>query len=111
MSKQVNLEQVVHLMQVRNLGNLNKQTAVRYAQYIQPGQTMLAHNVSCTILRRITKNLDGTLEVGLLKSESLPYTVHSLLAMAQDAGDTPEGRKYMNLARKFMKKNRIIHSS
>jgi hypothetical protein len=108
MSKRINLEQVDHLMQVRNLGNLNKKTAARYAQYIEPGQTMLAHNVSCTILRRITKNEDGTLEVGLLRSGSLPYTVSTLFTMAQDASGTPEGQKYLRLARKFMKKNHEI---
>ena len=108
MSKQINLEQVDHLMQVRNLGHLNKRTAARYAQYIKPGQTMLAHNVACTILRRITKNPDGTLEIGLLKEHSLPYTVASLLDMATSEGNTPNGKKYLALARKFMKKNKAI---
>ena len=108
MSKQINLEQVDHLMQVRNLGKLNKRTAARYAQYIRPGQTMLAHNVSCTILRRITKNADGTLEVGLLKPASLPYTVATLLDMATAESGTPQGEKYMTLAKKFINKNRKI---
>ncbi len=108
MSKNINLEQVDHLMQVRNLGNLNKKTAARYAQYIQPGQTMLAHNVACTILRRITKNADGTLEVGLLKPDSLPYTVSTLLDMADQSGATPQGHKYRDLAHKFIKSNRRV---
>lgn len=109
MSKKINLEQVDHLMQVRNLNNLNKQTAARYAQYIKPGQTMLAHNVACTILRRITKNPDGTLEIGLLKAGSLPYTVASLLEMAYFAGHTtPKGQKYLRLAHKFIAKNKKI---
>jgi hypothetical protein len=104
MPRQINLEQVDHLMQVRNLNNLNKRTAARYAQYIQPGQTMLAHNVSCTILRRITKNPDGTLEVGLLKPQSLPYTVSTLLDMYKDTGK----KEYLKLAKKFITKNRKI---
>jgi hypothetical protein len=108
MPKTINLEQVDHLMQVSNLGNLNKKTAARYAQYIESGQTMLAHNCACTILRRITKNPDGTLEVGLLKANSLPYTVATLLEMAAHEGNTVQGKKYLALARKFIRKNKSI---
>lgn len=109
MSQQIQLEQVDHLMQVANLGNLNKRTAARYAQYIKPGQTMLAHNIDCTILRRITKNPDGSLEVGLLRGESLPYTVVTLYEMAEQVGlKTPEGRKYKKLADKFVKMNKKL---
>jgi len=100
----INLEQVDHLMQVENLNNLNKRTAARYAQYIKPGQTMLAHNKSCTILRRISKLPNGSIEVGLLRASALGHTVSSLLEMAiSESGAARE--KYLALAQKFIRAN------
>lgn len=109
MSRQVNLEQVTHMMQVRYLWNVNKQTAAQYAgrANLQPGQTMIVHNLACTVTRRITRLLDGTLEVGLMRPESLPYTVSSLHESAMLERDQAKRNRKLAVCRKFIKANRL----